>query len=239
MRQLEAIFAVGIVLTDMECNIVTVPAGLLENIAYMDESQEEEIRKRRDQLIAFVKDQEKKTVRLIIRTLHLLALGQGLVSLAVYFPGIDGGDIWDLPNDNIYFAEELFSNATANVHACIPEALAKTVGLDTLTIGYTKDILLAEEIALATGAKQLIIRVCPEGNTLNLNAEERQDWEDYGWRLEETMAYKTLISGETLMEQQQQQEDDKARKRDQQQEQCKGSEPGYSEGGRLKASMMV
>ncbi len=31
------------------------------------------------------------------------------MSLAVYLPSVDGGDIWDLPNSNLYFAEEIFS----------------------------------------------------------------------------------------------------------------------------------
>ncbi len=41
-------------------------------------------------------------------------------------------------------AEEVFSNSMANVHAGIPETLGRMVGIKTLTIGYTKDIELAE-----------------------------------------------------------------------------------------------
>ena len=37
-----------------------------------------------------------------------------------------------------------FSNSTADVHAGIPEVLENMVGIKTLTIGYTKDIELAE-----------------------------------------------------------------------------------------------
>ena len=91
----------------------------------------------------------------VIRTLNLLVTNQDLISLEVYFPGIDGGDIWDLPNDNIFFAEEIFSNSTTNVHACIPVAISRMVGIQTLTIGYTKDIELAEAIARQAGAKEL------------------------------------------------------------------------------------
>ena len=44
-------------------------------------------------------------------------------------PGVNVGDIWDLRNDNLYFAEEVFSSSTTNVHADIPEALGKTMGI--------------------------------------------------------------------------------------------------------------
>ena len=37
-----------------------------------------------------------------------------------------------------------FSNSTADLHAGIPEVLENMVGIKTLTIGYTKDIELAE-----------------------------------------------------------------------------------------------
>lgn len=89
---------------------------------------------------------EKKIFGLTIRTLDLLGTNQNLVGLAVYLPGVNVGDIWDLRNDNLYFAEEVFSNSTTNVHADIPEALWKTMGIKTLTIGYTKDIELAEKV---------------------------------------------------------------------------------------------
>lgn len=98
---------------------------------------------------------ERKTIKLIIRTLNLLVSNRDLVSLAVYLPGVDGGDIWDLPNDNLYFAEEIFSNSTRNVYACAPDALSRMVGIKSLTIGYTKDIESAEQIARLTGAKEL------------------------------------------------------------------------------------
>ena len=158
----------------------------------MENSEEEEIQRHRAQLIAIVNGFEKKTVRLIIRTLHLLASNQDLVSLVVYLPGDDGGDIWDLHNPNHYFAEEIFSNSTHNVHACIPMALSKMVGIQTLTIGYTKDIVLAEKIARSTGAKELRIETCPEGHQLFLNDDERGDWESKGWRLEGKVARKVF-----------------------------------------------
>lgn len=150
--------------------------------------------------------------------------------MAVYFPGVDGGDIWDLPNPGFYFAEELFSNSTLNVHACIPKALAKMIGIQSLTIGYTKDIELAEKIARATGANELIIRTCPEGHTLNLNKEEKARWLEHGWRLEGQTAHKTLMAN--IMEQQVGVEKVKTAKENE----C--HKQRYLEGGRLKADML-
>ena len=158
----------------------------------MEASRQEEISNHREQLISVVQMLEKKTVRLIIRTLFFLATSQDLVSLAVFLPGVDAGDIWDLPNPNLYFAEELFSNSTTNVHACIPYALSKIIGLHTLTIGYTKDIALAVKIARSTGAKALEIETCPQGTKLFLNDEEQRHWCDEGWRLEGRTARMTL-----------------------------------------------
>ena len=69
-----------------------------------------------------------------------------------------------------------FLNSTADVHAGIPEVLEDMVGIKTLTIGYTKDIELAEKAARATGMRRLSIQTCPEGHSLNLNEEERAKW---------------------------------------------------------------
>lgn len=167
--------------------------GILQNIEDIEDSQEEEIQKQRQQLIQVVQRLEKKIVRLIVGTLDLFGTNQDLVSLAVYLPGVDGGDIWDLHNENLYFAEEIFSNSTANVHACIPEAIGKILGIKTLTIGYTKDIELAEKVARMTGVRRLSIQTFPEGHSLNLNEEKRAKWLDQGWRLEGKTAYKTLV----------------------------------------------
>ena len=67
------------------------------------------------------------------------------------------------------------------------------VGIKTLTIGYTKDIELAEKAARATGVRRLSIQTCPEGHSLNLNEEGRAKWLDQGWRLEGKTACKTLV----------------------------------------------
>ena len=148
----------------------------------------------------------------------------------MYLPGVDGGDIWDLPNPNFYFAEELFSNSTTNVHACIPKALAKMVGIKTLTIGYTRDFELAEEIAKATGAKELRIETMPEGDTLMLDDKEQAEWRKRGWKLEGRTAQKTLITDIA---------DERTEAERKEKIQSGHISGGYSEGGRLKASMLV
>ena len=188
IRHLEIGWAYGVEIESGRGNI----HGIVERIAEMGESQEDEVQEQRDQLIKVCQKLEERTVRLIIRTLNLLVSNQNLVSLAVFLPGIDAGDIWDVPNDNYYFAEEIFSNSTRDVHGCIPEAMRKMVGIKALTIGYTKDIQLAEEIAHDAGAKELIIRVHPEGDTLGLNTDERQAWTEKGWRLQGATAHKSL-----------------------------------------------
>ncbi|MCJ1399769.1 hypothetical protein MMC11_002972 [Xylographa trunciseda] len=213
IRHLEIGWAYGVEIESGRGNI----HGIIERIAEMEESQEDEIQEQRDQLIKVCQQLEERTVRLIIRTLNLLISNQTLVSLAVYLPGIDAGDIWDVPNDNYYFAEEIFSNSTRDVHGCIPEAMRRIVGIKTLTIGYTKDIELAEEIAHDAGAEELIIRVYPEGETLGLNNEERKVWAKKGWRLEGATARKSLIRKDVLLLRQTEEEE--------------------SEGGRLKGSM--
>ena len=48
-----------------------------------------------------------------------------------------------LPNDNLYFVTEIFSNTTTEDHTRIPKVLAEVVGIQTLTLGYTKDLDLA------------------------------------------------------------------------------------------------
>ena len=151
-------------------------------------------------------------------------------ALSVYLPGVDGGDIWDLHNPNLYFAEELFSNSTANVHACIPEALAKMIGIKDLTIGYTKDIELGEKIARATGAQNLAIETRPEGDTLLLNSEEQAEWISRGWALDGRTARKTLVAS---------MEDEKGKRIDEKKDEWqKRGHQSYSEGGRLMANML-
>lgn len=54
------------------------------------------------------------------------------------------------------------------------------VGIKSLTIGYTGDIKLAEQIARLTGAKELKVRTTPEGNMLMLNEKERELWLERG-----------------------------------------------------------
>lgn len=200
----------------------------------MEGSKEEEIQKRRQQLIETVHGLEEKTIRLIIRTLNLLASNQDLITLAVYLPGVDGADIWDLPNDNLYFAEEIFSNSTTSVHARIPKVLAKMVGIRTLTIGYTKDIILAEKVARATGAKKLIIRVCPEGEALRLDDRAKAKWVEKGWTFNDTAAHKRLIFDDEEEERR-----DERVKRQKASMETRRRKRNHPEAGRLTAAMIV
>lgn len=164
----------------------------------MSDSDTPSVRHHRAQLCRHVQRLENKTVHLIIRTLNLLLTSQALTTFAIYLPGVDGGDIWDLPNDNLYFEQEIFSNSTTNVHACIPKALAKMRGLQRLEVGYTKDIKLAEEIARKAGANELIVRTCPEDHTLNLDESEQKVWRARGWKLDGPIATKILRRTEDL-----------------------------------------
>ena len=81
---------------------------ILQNIGYKEVSHEEDIQKQRQQLIQVVWRLERKIVELIFMTLDLLGTNQNLVRLAVYLPSVDVGDMSDLGNDNLYFAEEAF-----------------------------------------------------------------------------------------------------------------------------------
>ena len=109
------------------------------------------------------------------------------------------------------------------------------VGIKTLTIGYTKDIGLAEKIARATGAKELLIETRPEGNTLMLNTEEQAEWRNRGWTLEGRTAKKTLVADIVNDHSGDESERERKRRSDVQNTHLK---EGYSEGGRLKADML-
>ena len=104
------------------------------------------------------------------------------------------------------------------------------VGIKTLTIGYTRDIELAEKIARATGAKELHIETMPEGDTLMLDDEEQAEWTRRGWQLEGRTAKKKLTADTMDVR------TDAKRKSN---IQSGYMIEGYSEGGRLKASMLV
>lgn len=107
------------------------------------------------------------------------------------------------------------------------------VGIKTLTIGYTKDNELAEKIARATGAKELLIETRPEGETLMLDTEEQAKWRNRGWRLEGRTAKKTLVAN--APEEGSRNGANVEKKRELQRAY---SNEGYSEGGRLKAGML-
>jgi len=151
-------------------------------------------RESHEQLVDAVKRLETRTVRLIVRTLNIFTMSNhNLVSLTVVLPGIDGADIFDLPNDDLYFAMEIFSNTTTKDHARVSDVLARIVGIQTLTLGYTKDFDLAERVARAARVQELVVRICPNSGGIMLNQRERSHWLGRGWRLERAVAQKTLI----------------------------------------------
>lgn len=116
-----------------------------------------------------------------------------LVSLTVLLPGIDSADVFNLPNDDLYFATEIFSNTTTKDHARVSDVLARIVGIQTLTLGYTKNLDLAERVARTARVQELIVRICPKSGGIVLNQRERSHWLGRGWRLERAVAQKTLI----------------------------------------------
>lgn len=108
------------------------------------------------------------------------------------------------------------------------------IGIETLTIGYTKDIELAENIARATGAKYLSVETRPEGNTLMLNTKEQAEWRRRGWKLEGRTAKKTLMAN--IVEDHARDGIEEEKKSEVQRNEAQG---GNFKGGRLKANMLV
>lgn len=104
------------------------------------------------------------------------------------------------------------------------------VGIKTLTIGYTRDIELAEKVARATGANDLRIETMPEGQTLLLDAEEQAEWRKRDWELVGRTAKKKLRADAV---------EDRTEAEKKSRIQRGHRNEGYSEGGRLKASMLV
>ena len=104
------------------------------------------------------------------------------------------------------------------------------VGIKILTIGYTRDIELAEKVARATGAKELRIETMPEGNTLMLDDEEQAEWTKRGWELVGRTAKKKLTVDIV---------DHRTKAERKSEIQSGYTSEGYSEGGRLKASMLA
>lgn len=145
---------------------------------------------RYDQLKQDVKSLESGAIRAMVQTIKLIAEGQKLKSLAVVLPGRDGGDMWDIRNDWIYFAEETFSKDMVNGRGEIVDALCKVVGLKKLAIGYTHDHELAEAVARSTGAKEVVVKA---DEWLGFIDDERDGWEARGWRIEGMEARKELL----------------------------------------------
>ena len=108
------------------------------------------------------------------------------------------------------------------------------IGIKTLTIGYTKDIELAEKIARATGVEELFIETRPEGDTLMLDKKEQAEWRKRGWTLQGRSAMKKLRASSV-------EEEIEIRTKKHKKRKMEGKYPSkdYSEGGRLTASMLV
>ncbi|KAF2091722.1 hypothetical protein K490DRAFT_61151 [Saccharata proteae CBS 121410] len=164
--------------------------SLLKEIISLQDSESADVERQRVQLIGAVRCLELKQVKLIVRTLNLLVSSQKLESLAVTLPGVDAGDMFDIDNDNVFFAEELFSNSTRNVHACVPALLEKFVGLRKLTIGYTKDLDLAQKVANSVGAEELVVQLAPESRWYGVDDLDRAAWISKGWTIEDREARK-------------------------------------------------
>ncbi|MCJ1245902.1 hypothetical protein MMC30_003106 [Trapelia coarctata] len=136
-----------------------------------------------------------KTSRLLTDTFEVLAPNQKLLSLTIYIPGVEllAWAAWGRATsvyDN-YFRQEIRSNPTTHPQACLPNALGKMVGIKTLTIGYIKDLCLAEEIAEAVEAEEIVIWFHQEQlHVWDMLAEERPGWLESGWQLEKDAARK-------------------------------------------------
>ncbi|KAJ9652735.1 hypothetical protein H2201_009200, partial [Coniosporium apollinis] len=144
------------------------------------------------QLRRDVKSLEIRSIRTMAETIELIAEGQKLESLAVLLPGSDGGDMWDVRNDWIYFAEETFSQDAVNGRGEIVDALRKVIGPKKLTIGYTGDHELAEAVARSMGAKEVVVKA---DEWLGFVENERDEWTARGWRVGRIEAWKKLLPG--------------------------------------------
>ncbi|KAJ9634231.1 hypothetical protein H2199_009061 [Coniosporium tulheliwenetii] len=129
---------------------------------------------RYDHLKRDVKSLEIRSIRTMAETIELIAEGQKLESLAVLLPGSDGGDMWDVRNDWIYFAEETFSEDTVNGR------------------GEIVDACLAEAVARSMGAKEVVVRA---DEWLGFMENGRDEWAAWGWRVGRIEAWKKLLPG--------------------------------------------
>ena len=85
-----------------------------------------------------------------------------------------------------------------------------------------------------------VIRTCPEAHSLNLDPQESAKWIKRGWRLVREKAYKTLAKEPDDPPARHEQQEHKVSQQHQKNTLQRGmSGNGYSEGGRLKADMVV
>ena len=87
---------------------------------------------------------------------------------------MESGDIWNL---DLSFAEEKFSKSLVNIYACIPKAPRKSLASMPSPLAIPRTFQLAEQVARATGAEEVVTEARPEGDTLMLSTEEKARWE--------------------------------------------------------------
>lgn len=149
-----------------------------------------------DQLERQVTNVTESISRSVTGTFELLAANQKLLSLAIYIPGVEpiSWATWRRMtpcSDN--FQPKICSQPTTDPHACLPNALGKMLGIKALTIGYTKDLCLVEEIAKAVGVEELVVRFRLEYvQNHDTSTEEWDRWAESGWQLESDRARKSF-----------------------------------------------
>ncbi|TKA62625.1 hypothetical protein B0A49_09838, partial [Cryomyces minteri] len=192
IRHLEIDFSYGVLVESQRFNVRQMLAQINILRSFSMEGLNSSISSwfRYDHMKKDLQSLENGATRMMAVTLELVAEDQGLEDLAVLLPGRDGGDMWDVKNDSVYFAEETFSGDNINGHAAIVSALSKIVGLKKLTIGYTHDHGLAEAVARSTGAEEVAVRA---DEWLGFTQDERNEWEDHGWSITNMEARKVLL----------------------------------------------
>ncbi|KAK5280449.1 hypothetical protein LTR16_006915, partial [Cryomyces antarcticus] len=160
IRHLEIDFSYGVLVESQRFNVRQMLAQINILRASSTEGLNNSISSwfRYDHMKRDLQSLENGATSTMAETLELIAEDQRLEDLVVLLPGRDGGDMWDVKNDSVYFAEETFSRDNINGRAAIVDALSKIVGLKKLTIGYTHDHGLAEAVARSTGAEEVAVR---------------------------------------------------------------------------------
>ncbi|TKA77907.1 hypothetical protein B0A49_04298 [Cryomyces minteri] len=192
LRHLEVDFSYGVRVESQRFNVRHMLARINTLRSRSEEGRQDSVSSwiRYDQMKQDVKSLEAGSIKTVAEAIQLIAEGQILVSLLVLLPGRDGGDMWDVKNDQVYFAEETFSEDMVNGHGEVVDALRKVIGLRELTIGYTHDHELAEIVARHVGAREVAVRA---DDWLGFTEDERHEWKAWGWKIKGTEARKVLL----------------------------------------------